>query len=393
MGKSIGLALEGGGARGAYQAGAIKLLIERGYEFECVCGTSIGAINAAMVVQGRGKDLCDIWQNISYSQIFEIDENKLRRLLNKQINRNVLKYMSGFLVNTVKEKGLNTVKMKEFLNKYISEEKLRKAKCEFGIVTVCMSNLRGYELYKEDIGEGKLIDYILASGRLPGFKQELLDGKYYMDGGMHNNCPINMVERKGVKDIIAIRLGSNLATKDEKKLVKRKDLNITFIEPNFELPSILSFDAQVSRYLINLGYYDAIKKLDNLEGVKYYIEPFDEKEAFDMITSIDNDNLNSIYSMFKLKKVENSYKVYLEVVLPMVLKKIGKDNLSTYKELIISISEYTAEYLKIREFMVRDIKTFLLEIKEKLNKIPITSSKLSKADKVIFSIIKYIKVE
>lgn len=392
MKKTVGLALEGGGARGAYEAGAIKLLVERGYNFNCVCGTSIGAINAAMVAQNDADKLFEIWENISYNQIFDIDENKLRLALNKQINKNVIKYLSGFVVTTFKEKGIDTTKMKAFLRKYLDEEKLRSSSCDFGIVTVCMSDAKGFELYKEDIPKGKLLDYVLASGRLPGFKQELLDGKYYMDGGMHNNCPINMVERKGIKDIIAIRVGSSLATKDEKKLLKRKDLNITIIEPNFELPGLLAFDNQISRYLMNLGYFDAKKVLDKLDGIKYYIEPFDEQTSFNTVISLDFDSVNGIYKMLKLKNVKDSYKVYLEVILPMVLKKIGKDNLSTYKELLVTILEYAAEYVEVPEFKVRDLKTFILEIKEKLNRVPI-DRKMSKVDQVILSIVKGIKIK
>ena len=48
----LGVALEGGGARGAFHVGAIKALLEEGYEIDGVVGTSIGAFNAAMIAQG-----------------------------------------------------------------------------------------------------------------------------------------------------------------------------------------------------------------------------------------------------------------------------------------------------------------------------------------------------
>ncbi len=44
-----GLVLEGGGAKGCYQIGAYKALVEMGITFDYVVGTSIGAINAAMI--------------------------------------------------------------------------------------------------------------------------------------------------------------------------------------------------------------------------------------------------------------------------------------------------------------------------------------------------------
>ena len=52
----LGLVLEGGGAKGSYHAGAIKALHESGYSFDGVMGTSIGAINGAIVApRGHGK--------------------------------------------------------------------------------------------------------------------------------------------------------------------------------------------------------------------------------------------------------------------------------------------------------------------------------------------------
>ncbi|MBP3941474.1 MAG: patatin-like phospholipase family protein, partial [Christensenellaceae bacterium] len=51
MGKKA-VVLSGGGARGAYQAGAWKALRELDYQFDIVTGTSVGALNAAMMASG-----------------------------------------------------------------------------------------------------------------------------------------------------------------------------------------------------------------------------------------------------------------------------------------------------------------------------------------------------
>ena len=48
----IGLALEGGGARGAFHMGVVKAFLEEGYEIGGITGTSIGALNGAIIVQG-----------------------------------------------------------------------------------------------------------------------------------------------------------------------------------------------------------------------------------------------------------------------------------------------------------------------------------------------------
>ncbi|MBR1883726.1 MAG: patatin-like phospholipase family protein [Clostridia bacterium] len=389
MVKKYGLALEGGGARGAYEAGALKLLNERGYKFSIACGTSIGSINAAMVASGEIERLYDLWKALSYSDIFDIDEKKIEMAFNKQVSG--VKYLSGFAKNTVKDKGIDTSKIRNFLLDKVDEKKIRKSKCDFGIVTISLSDKKGREIYKEEMEEGMLLDYVLASSRLPIFKQELLNGKYYTDGGMYNNCPVDMIVNKGVKDIIVVRVGSLLATKDEKKLFKRNDLNITLIEPNHELPSILAFDNKTCNYLLKLGYFDAIKRLDGLIGYKYYIKPYEEELAFDAISNIDYNALNYIYSLLKLKNVKDTKKIYLEVVIPMLLKKIGRDNLSTYTQAMLALVEYAAEKLKIDEFEVFDIKDIIYKIKEKIEDDE-SAKKRTKVDEIIFTIFKNMEV-
>ena len=52
MKEKYSLVLEGGGAKGAYQIGAYMALKEKGFEFDHVVGTSIGAINGAVIAQG-----------------------------------------------------------------------------------------------------------------------------------------------------------------------------------------------------------------------------------------------------------------------------------------------------------------------------------------------------
>lgn len=65
-----GLLLMPGGAKGAYQAGALLRLAEAGIVFDCVIGSSIGALNGAYYVQGDGstehmKRLCSLWLETS----------------------------------------------------------------------------------------------------------------------------------------------------------------------------------------------------------------------------------------------------------------------------------------------------------------------------------------
>ena len=57
-GKKVGLVLQGGGALGSYQAGVYEALASSEYLPDWVAGTSIGAINAALIAGNRPDDIC-----------------------------------------------------------------------------------------------------------------------------------------------------------------------------------------------------------------------------------------------------------------------------------------------------------------------------------------------
>ena len=76
----IGLALESGGSRGAYQVGVVKAFVEAGYCFTGFVGTSIGAINAAAFAQGDLDKAAGMWEEISNEKLFDASTYKFLKL-------------------------------------------------------------------------------------------------------------------------------------------------------------------------------------------------------------------------------------------------------------------------------------------------------------------------
>ena len=72
--KEYGLVLEGGGARGAYQIGAWRALAETGVKFSAVAGTSVGALNGALICMGDIDKAEHLWREVSYSQVMDVDD-------------------------------------------------------------------------------------------------------------------------------------------------------------------------------------------------------------------------------------------------------------------------------------------------------------------------------
>lgn len=120
-----GLVLEGGGAKGSYHAGVYKAILEEGIKIKAVAGTSIGALNGAMIVQGDYETTLDLWNDISYTDIIQDNEEEIERLLNRKLDLEDLKFLSKKILSIVTDRGFDISPFKEMINKYIDEEKVR----------------------------------------------------------------------------------------------------------------------------------------------------------------------------------------------------------------------------------------------------------------------------
>jgi len=253
-----GLVLEGGGGRGAYEIGACRALYEKGIKFSCIAGTSVGALNGAILVQNDIEKAYDIWYNLSPSKVIKLTDEE-----EEELGKSKLEHFSNRirrLKTIILERGLDISPLINTVRNAIDEEKIRKSKIDFGMVTVDLTGRKALEIYKEDIPQGKLIDYLIASASLPAFKRHTIDGRMFLDGGFYNSLPINLVKEKGCKNIIVIRtfaLG-------RKRRVDTTGLNIVQIAPSESLGSMLDFTCERARRNLSLGYYDAIQALKKL---------------------------------------------------------------------------------------------------------------------------------
>lgn len=78
-GRRYGIVLEGGGARGAYQIGAWKAL-KKGIQIQGAAGTSVGALNGALICMDDFETAEKIWENIRYSQVMDVDDKRMEAL-------------------------------------------------------------------------------------------------------------------------------------------------------------------------------------------------------------------------------------------------------------------------------------------------------------------------
>lgn len=356
----LGLALEGGGAKGAFHMGAYKAFMEEGYEFDGIVGTSIGALNGAIIAQGDFDLGYKFWKTMDNSLLFDMEELQMQKIIDKKVDKETIMYLSSKIKSIFDNKGLDTSKIRSILNSMIEEEKLRNSKMDLGIVTVSVSGFKPLELYKEDIPYGKIVDYLMASANFPLFKIEPLDGKFYIDGAFYDNCPINLLIRKGYKEIIAVRtLGIGLTRKIEDENVK-----VTNIVPSENLGGTLNFDNSQIQTNLNMGYCDTMRILKKLYGISYYIRPEPENSVFMRTASIQEESIYKIGEAMSIPKMDPRRMLY-EKIFPGLAGYLGLASTSSYQEIIIVLMELLAEDRNLNKYNILSFDEFLQAINKK----------------------------
>ena len=204
----IGLSLEGGGARGSYQAGAAKAFKEKGIEFQGVTGTSIGSINGAMIAQGAIDELYSIWDNISLEKVFNVTQKEFQELSSFDLDLENLAIKLRKAGDVIKDGGIDISMAQKILDESVDEEEIRRRGVDLGIVTFSLTEMKPVEIFIQDIPKGELKNYLLASSALPHLKIDKFHGIRYLDGGVYNSLPTDLLIDKGYKEIWEIRLNS-----------------------------------------------------------------------------------------------------------------------------------------------------------------------------------------
>ena len=328
--KTYGLALEGGGAKGAYQIGAWKALREAGIRFSAVSGTSVGALNGAMIVMDDLEKAENVWNNIHFSQVMDVDDEEMRKLMNRDIPLSELKSTLRSVADIVRNRGFDVTPLRKWVAEVVDADKICHSDIDFFIVTYSLSDHQELELKASDLDEDELCDMLLASAYLPAFRLEKLGGKYYADGGVQDVVPIHALVENGCKDIIALRIfGFGI----EKRFRIPDDVHVTTIGPTADLGNILNFDAEQSRQNMRLGYFDAQRVLYGLYGSTYYIDRTMSEDAArqQLLEYISPD--------------DGSLRTFHEKTLPQIAKALKCEG--DYYDLLIAVLEHDAQALGI----------------------------------------------
>ena len=251
-----GLVLAGGGARGSYQIGVWRALDELGWRAGVVTGTSVGCLNGALYVLGQYEMARDMWLSIRSGDVMTLPApgSGLGGL-----GEAVRQFMA--------EGGLDVSPLEQIVNLVLDEQALRASPIRFGLVTVEKKGLKPRELSLEEIPQGKLRDYLMASSAcFPALRARTIDGVEYLDGGYADNMPAGLAARLGAEELVCVDLEGVGITKPN-----RTGLPTLLIRSHWELGDILRFNPPVARRNMAIGYFDTMRAFGRLRGDAYAI--------------------------------------------------------------------------------------------------------------------------
>lgn len=274
--RKTALVLSGGGSRGAYQCGVWQALEELGIKIDIVVGVSVGAINGAMVIQGDVVKTANLWRQMETDMVFDVDSDA-----------QIQDFAKEFVVN----RGAGTKGMQTMMREYVDEDLIRNSPIDFGLLTVEFPSMKPHYLWKEDIPQGKLYDYITASASaFPAIHTHEIDGKDFIDGGYEDNLPAPMALEKGATHVIAVYLDAIGRFKPEEL---EKIPNLTFIKSKWNLGDFLVFEQENSKRILRIGYLDAMKTFGVYDGEYFTFV----KDAFDKRTLKQADQTAKIFEL------------------------------------------------------------------------------------------------
>jgi NTE family protein len=205
----IVLVLQGGGALGAYQGGIYEALHEAGVEPDWIVGTSIGAINASLIVgnelQSRLERLREFWSRMAHKQPWTLAPawagmsetlcywSTLLLGIPGFFRANPAAFFGPHVPLGVESAGYySTAPLRETLSELVDFSRINagETRLTVGAAQVRSSTMRYFDSRDTPI----TAEHIIASGALPpAFPAVRIDGELYWDGGILSNTPTEVI--------------------------------------------------------------------------------------------------------------------------------------------------------------------------------------------------------
>jgi len=271
------LVLSGGGGKGAYQVGAWKALREIGFEPDMVIGTSVGALNGALLAMDKYNEALNIWENMGMEKVFtSFAENDISQDANMDAK------LSMLAIEILKNGGAEIGPLQKLVYDMMDESLIRSSKVRFGLVTTQFPKIKAVQLFVEDMPQDTIADYILASAAcFPFVKTKKIGEMSFVDGGYTENMPLKMALNAGATEVVVVDISSA-----PDQMIVNENATIRYIrskalnnEGQLNTSRMLMFDKDLSKIYMEHAYLDTLKEFDMIDG---YVYSFKKGEKYNM---------------------------------------------------------------------------------------------------------------
>lgn len=267
----IGLALAGGGARGAYQIGAWKAFKEKGIDKNIVAysGASVGSLNAALFAMDDYDTAYQVWMSLNKDSLFNIEKQIYKRLFKEKLN---------FLNSGV----FNTRQLEDLIDNSVDYDKVRTK--DVFVATTHLGNDKStfFDLlrtnYKHYFKSEKQTKYqnlrelddetikktLLASCAIPiVFRPIEIGNERFYDGGLLDNTPYQPLVDIGCDVIIVIDLFKVSFVKKQ----SAEGIKLITVHPKRSLRGVLDFNKKYIQRRFELGYKDTLAMIEKNKDI------------------------------------------------------------------------------------------------------------------------------
>lgn len=359
MSEKTALVLAGGGARGSYQIGVWQALRELDISVDIVTGTSVGALNAALIAMRDFENALELWKKIDTSMILAVELDA-----ELPVKEKTMKMVQQFFRDYSTNGGMDSYPLKQLLGECCNEEAIRESDISFGLVAFEKKGMKSAEFFIEDIKEGQLIDYLVASASLyPAMKVCEIDGNEYIDGGYCDNLPVSLALKKGADRIIAVDLE---AIGIIKRSVIESIEDLVMIRSYWDLGPLLVFDRDTIAKNLRLGYLDAMKAYGVYDGIAYaFIKSsfpeFIRRYKTEIVAQ--NEVLSLSYSREGIKTKEELFHLHIQNVLQ---KRYNRKVQFSYTVFLMACAEVAGELFGLDCEKLYSISSFSDKLNDKL---------------------------
>ena len=278
----IGLVFSGGFAKGAYEIGFCKAIMEyiKMDNIKAVSGASIGAINAYGFINNKFEYLCKVWKSLEFRSAKEFFVKSDKRKV-------IYDYITDMQLDEIKKSEAAC---------YINYIKVPN-------ITLCYKNVNNESSEIQN-------DFLKASISVPGlYNPILVKEDYYVDGAFLDNTPISPLANENLDLIFVLRFDH--ASEEYNDLNTNAAIIEIVFEDDKKLKDYFYFNSSLTNRLIEQGYKKSkdilevvFKYGENIEYIKSIAKIYNQESRKNLIPKSGEELVNKINKLRKIFKNE-----------------------------------------------------------------------------------------